>query len=98
MVGAHSAITTTTTTATGADPCWCPLPPGVAAGLVEAEPDRFFAPTPSATGAFSNWVAMYLDTTGDAAVDWTEVEAMLKDAYRLIAPGHLIDRLPPNGD
>ena len=74
---------------------WCPLPPGVADGLVAAEPDRFFAPTPSATGAFSNWVAMYLDTTGAAAVDWAEVEAMLEEAYRLIAPRRLIDRLRP---
>ena len=79
----------------GADPCGAHCRRESPTASFAAEPDRFFAPTPSATGAFSNWVAMYLDTTGAAAVDWAEVEAMLEEAYRLIAPRRLVDRLRP---
>ncbi len=69
---------------------WCPAPPGVAGDLVAAEPDRFFAPTPSAGGAFAGWIALYLDTTGVDGVDWNEVAALIHDAYRAIAPRRLI--------
>ena len=31
---------------------WCPAPPGVPEELVGAEPERFFEPTPSASGTF----------------------------------------------
>jgi hypothetical protein len=35
---------------------WCPAPPGVQEQLVTAEPARFFKPTPSANGTFSDWL------------------------------------------
>ena len=65
---------------------WCPSPPGVQDGLVAAEPERFFKPPTSARGTFSNWLGVYLDTSGTNKVDWCEVEAIVEDAFRLVAP------------
>ena len=37
---------------------WCPAPSGAADEMVDAEPDRFFRPTPSASGVFAKrWTA-----------------------------------------
>lgn len=72
---------------------WCPAPPGVPAELVGAEPERFFEPTPSASGTFSSWLGVYLDGSGDHTVDWGEVAAIVEDAYRLAAPKELIAKL-----
>src|SRR5947208_8189957 len=55
---------------------WCPVPPGVQEELVTADPVRFFKPPVSARGVFSDWLGVYLDTTGKNAVDWNEVEAI----------------------
>jgi hypothetical protein len=72
---------------------WCPAPHGVAEALVSAEPERFFEPPMSAAGTFAGWLGVYLDTTGRDAVDWNEVAAIVKDAYRTVAPKTLIARL-----
>jgi len=72
---------------------WCPAPPGVADELVGAEPERFFEPTPSASGTFSGWLGVFLDTSGPHKVDWAEITAMIKDAYREVAPKKLIAQL-----
>jgi len=74
---------------------WCPSPPGVADEVVAAEPTRFFHPTPSASGVFSTWLGMYLDSTDDE-LDWTEIAAVIEDAYRLVAPRHLVAQLDRN--
>ena len=72
---------------------WCPAPEGVREDLVAAEPERFFAPAPSESGVFGDWIAVYLDTQGDLAVDWCEIASIIKDAYRLRAPKQLIAEL-----
>lgn len=72
---------------------WCPAPPGVRDELVTAEPERFFAPTPSASGVFGDWIGVYLDTAGELAVDWPEIAAIIEDAYRLKAPKTLVAKL-----
>jgi hypothetical protein len=72
---------------------WCPAPPGVPDDLVSAEPDRFFTPPTSARGAFSGWLGVFLDTTGDDRIDWDEITGIVEDAYRLVAPRTLIDEL-----
>ncbi|MEO6471885.1 MAG: MmcQ/YjbR family DNA-binding protein [Aeromicrobium sp.] len=72
---------------------WCPLPPGVAQELADAEPDRFFRPTPSAGGVFANWVGLFIDGHGGDETDWGEIAALLEDAYRHVAPKYLIDEL-----
>jgi hypothetical protein len=72
---------------------WCPTPPGVQEELVSAEPARFFKPATSARGAFANWLGVYLDTAGSNRVDWSEVAAIVEDAYRNVAPTTLIAQL-----
>ncbi len=54
---------------------WCPAPPGSAEELVNAEPQRFFEPTPSANVTFSGWLGVFLDTSGPYKVDWGEIAA-----------------------
>jgi hypothetical protein len=72
---------------------WCPAPPGAQEEFVSAEPDRFFKPTPSAKGTFSGWLGVFLDTSGDAAVDWDEIAEILEDAFRLVAPASAVAQL-----
>jgi hypothetical protein len=74
---------------------WCPAPPGVQEELVATEPGRFFRPPTSASGAFSGWVGVYLDSSGAKGVDWNEIAAILDDAYRLAAPKRLVAELLP---
>jgi hypothetical protein len=69
---------------------WCPAPLGAQEALVGAEPKRFFKPTPSARGTFSDWLGVFLDPSGDAAVDWGEVAEMIEVAFRLVAPVSLV--------
>jgi hypothetical protein len=72
---------------------WCPAPPGVADELTSSEPNRFFRPTPSASGVFATWLGVYLDTEGDDHVDWSEIAAIVEDAFRVVAPKALIAEL-----
>jgi hypothetical protein len=77
---------------------WCPAPPGVADAMVGTEPERFFSPPASAAGTFSDWLGVYLDTTGSSAVEWSEVAAIIADAYRIVAPRGLVVRLDDGSD
>lgn len=72
---------------------WCPAGPGVQEELVAAEPEPCFAPPTSARGTFATWIGVYLDTPGDAAVDWGEVAEILEDAFRLVAPASAVAEL-----
>ncbi len=65
------------------------------AELVTSEPERFFAPTPSGSGVFGDWIVVYLDTEGELAVDWQEVAAIIQEAYRLRAPKASVAGLNP---
>lgn len=76
---------------------WCPAPPGVGDELVTTEPERFFAPTPSASGVFGDWIGVFLDTNDDAAGDWQEIAAIIEEASRLRAPKALVARLDEHG-
>jgi hypothetical protein len=64
---------------------WCPAPPGELEAMVGTRPDRFFRPPFGGTG----WVGVYLDVP----VDWAEVREIVVDAYRMVAPRALVDRL-----
>lgn len=66
---------------------WCAAPPGVQAEMVEAEPERFFRP-PYVGGR--GWLGVYLDV---ADVDWDEIAAIVRDAYRVVAPAKLVAQL-----
>jgi hypothetical protein len=72
---------------------WCPAPPGVQEELVSTDPKRFFEPPTSARGTFSGWLGVFLDTTGAHKVDWSEIAAIVEDAYRSVAPKNLVARL-----
>jgi hypothetical protein len=66
---------------------WCAAPPGAQQEMVEAEPERFFRP-PYVGGR--GWLGVYLDV-GD--LDWEEIGAIVRDAYRVIAPTKLAAQL-----
>lgn len=66
---------------------WCAAPAGAQEALVAARPDRFFVP-PYVGGR--GWLGVRLDVDD---VDWTEVEEIVTDAYREIAPKKLVAEL-----
>lgn len=68
---------------------WCPASDGTPEALVATSPNRYFRPTPSASGIFSDWLGMYLDD----GVVWPEVAEALEDGYRKIAPKKLVAQL-----
>ena len=72
---------------------WCPALPGEQEQLVAAEPERFFKPTPSANGTFSDWLGIFLNPSDNTAVDWDEIAEILKDAFRLVAPASAVAQL-----
>jgi hypothetical protein len=68
---------------------WCPVPPGIQEEMVSAEPERFFKPPTSASGTFSGWLGVLLDTSADCV----EIAAILEDAFRTVAPKKLVAEL-----
>jgi hypothetical protein len=62
---------------------WCAAPPGAQEELVAAEPDRFFRPP---YVGVRGWLGVRLDV----AVDWTEIDEIVTEAYRQIAPKKLL--------
>ena len=65
---------------------WCAAPSGVQSELVDTEPERFFRPPYVGT---RGWLGVRLDR----AVDWDELAAICKDAYRTVAPRKLLAAL-----
>jgi len=65
---------------------WCAAPPGAQEELIESEPDRFFRP-PYVGGR--GWLGLRLD----GEVDWDEIAEICQQAYRVIAPKRLVERL-----
>ncbi len=65
---------------------WCAAPPGVQEDLVEEEPERFFRP-PYVGGR--GWIGVRLDRGFDRA----ELEAIIADAYRQVAPKSLAQQI-----
>lgn len=57
---------------------WLPAPEGAQAALIDAEPERIFRPP---YVGHKGWIAVILD--GDC--DWSMVEALVAQAYDLIA-------------
>jgi hypothetical protein len=69
---------------------WCKAPHGVQAMLVEAAPDRFFAPPYVGK---RGWIGFHLD----AGTDWEEVAALIRRSYRMTAPKRLATLVPEEG-
>lgn len=61
---------------------WCAAPAGEQEALIASDPGRFFHPP---YVGHRGWVGVRLD--GD--VDWAEVEELLRDAHRSVAPKSL---------
>jgi hypothetical protein len=66
---------------------WCKAPQGVQQILVEAAPERFFAPPYVGP---KGWIGVVLDRT----VDWDEVAALVHRSWRMTAPRRLAATLP----
>jgi hypothetical protein len=69
---------------------WCAAPPGVQGQLVSEEPDRFFVPP---YVGHRGWLGVRLDR----AVDWAEIDGIVLDAFRAVAPKTLAARLDAPG-
>ena len=67
---------------------WCKAPHGGQQIAVGSDPARFFIPP---YFGVKGWIGLRL--TDD--VDWAEVAAFVRRAYRLIAPRRLAEALPP---
>lgn len=65
---------------------WAAAPPGVQEQLVEGEPERFFRPP---YVGHRGWVGVHLDVDPD----WGEVDEIVREAYRQVAPKTLVRRL-----
>jgi len=72
---------------------WCPAFPDLREDLVRNHPERFFKPPMSASGIFSDWLGIYLDTVAGSAVNWIHVARILEDAFRKVATKKLIAEL-----
>jgi hypothetical protein len=68
---------------------WCAAPPGVQEELVETEPERFFRPP---YVGHRGWLGVRLDRK----VDWSEINEICRDAYRVVAPKTLVSKLDAN--
>ncbi|MFC4123237.1 MmcQ/YjbR family DNA-binding protein [Nonomuraea zeae] len=66
---------------------WCAAAPGVQEEMVAEDPEHFFRPP---YVGHRGWLGVYLDVE----VDWAEVEEIVADAYRRIAPKSLVARMP----
>lgn len=62
---------------------WVAAPPGAQEALIGSNPARYYRP---AYVGHRGWVGMRLE----GAVDWDEVEGIIEDAYRTIAPKKLL--------
>lgn len=65
---------------------WCAAPPGMQTVLVAAGPQRFFVPP---YVGHRGWLGVRLDVP----VDWEEIDDLVADAYRMVAPQGLLARL-----
>ena len=70
---------------------WCAGAPDLQQMLVAAAPRRFFRPP---YVGHRGWLGVYLDVP----IDWAQVEDLVADAYRQVAPARLVaalDARPP---
>lgn len=66
---------------------WCAAPVGVQAEMVETEPDRFFRPP---YVGHRGWLGVHL-----LEVEQHELDAIVLDAFRTVAPPTVLRMLPP---
>jgi len=66
----------------GRSAVWLKAGPGNQGVMVQAKPNRFFVPPYVGP---SGWIGVWLD----GSVDWKELDELLRDSYRLVAPKRL---------
>jgi hypothetical protein len=69
---------------------WCAAPPGAQEALITADPHRYYRPP---YVGHRGWVGVRLAADGLADPDWDEVDEVVRDAYRAVAPKSLAARL-----
>ena len=62
---------------------WCAAPPGAQEALVAIDPARFFVPP---YVGYRGWLGVRLD----GPLDWEQVNQIVADAYRMVAPKRLL--------
>lgn len=67
---------------------WCPAPLGTQEALIGADPDRFFRPP---YVGHRGWVGVRLEAAGLPAPDWSEIDEIVRSAYRQVAPKKLAE-------
>jgi hypothetical protein len=67
---------------------WCAAPDGAQEAMVSSDPVQFFRPP---YVGHRGWVGVRLDRTPR----WDEVESIVEDAYRRVAPAKLVALLDP---
>lgn len=62
---------------------WCAAPFGAQDALIGSNPEQYFRPP---YVGHRGWIGVRLDSP---EVDWTEVTQVVREAYRVVAPGKL---------
>ena len=70
---------------------WCASESEVQHALIDAHPERYFRPP---YVGHRGWLGVWLDVP----VDWDEIDGLVEDAYRLIAPKRLVAQLDDERD
>jgi hypothetical protein len=65
---------------------WCAAPSGAQEELIASDPDRFFRPP---YVGHRGWVGVRLVADGLGDPDWREIEEIVRDGYRTVAPASL---------
>lgn len=65
---------------------WCPAPPGAQEELVAEDPAQFFRPP---YVGHRGWLGVRIDLDPD----WDEIDEIVREAYRCVAPKSLLARL-----
>ena len=65
---------------------WLPAAAGVQEMLVQSEPERFFRPP---YVGVKGWIGVYLDVDPN----WEELEGLILESYRLVAPPKSLAKL-----
>jgi hypothetical protein len=65
---------------------WCAAPPGVQDEMIAEDPEQFFRPP---YVGHRGWLGVRIDLDPD----WNEIDEIVRDAYRCVAPKTLLTRL-----